>query len=205
MIQYLRIPKTKFWAWVVSSLVVGILVGAVAAYVIIEGSHKQQISELQKQLQNQATQAASAASAIKSQLNSAEASLTALVAQNESLKSQSSASSQAQSSGTTQTVSVAVISRAVTPSTVATGDAITMTARVQGHPDRVTMRIYSSAVGYDETFVLKRVSHSGTTETWRSSTTAPKKTGTYHYYATATVGDKSVTKAGATPGALKVD
>ena len=53
MIQYLRIPKNKFWGWVFSSLAVGLLLGAVATYAAGRASSSKQIDDLKKQVATQ--------------------------------------------------------------------------------------------------------------------------------------------------------
>jgi hypothetical protein len=88
---------------------------------------------------------------------------------------------------------------------VATGDSITLTAKVQGHPSKVTMRIYNTTTGYDQSFTLSRDSHTSTTEVWSHKTSAPKKKGTYRYYATAYLNGKSATMPGGSPATFKVE
>jgi len=115
------------------------------------------------------------------------------------------ASSTKSSSTTTASTDIEVEMRSVRPSVVATGDDITLSARVKGHPEKVTMRIYNKDIGYDETFTLKRSSKGETTENWRLVVAAPKKKGTYRYYATAILGDKKVTQPGASPASFKTE
>ncbi|HEY5541208.1 MAG TPA: hypothetical protein VIL41_07130 [Coriobacteriia bacterium] len=209
MIQYLRIPKNKFWGWVFSSLGVGLLLGAVGAYAVSGASSSKHIDDLKNQLQTQASESASSTASLQARLDSAETSLTALNNKYTALQQQTeaSASSSKSSSSSTasQTVTLEVQQRSIRPSTVATGDDITLSARVQGHPDKVTMRIYNKTIGYDQTFTLKRSSHGATTETWNRTISAPKKKGTYRYYATAYLGGKSATQPGASPGSFKVE
>ncbi|MDR3685721.1 MAG: hypothetical protein P4L93_02015 [Coriobacteriia bacterium] len=211
MIEYLRIPKNKFWGWVFSSLAIGLLLGAVGAYAIARASSSKQIDDLKKQVATQTSQAASSASALQAQIDSRDASLTALAAKNTALQQQvdsakkPSSGSSSSSSSTSSTVTLEVLSRSVSPSTVATGDNITLTAKVQGHPDKVTMRIYNNTIGYDQSFTLSRYSHTSTTETWRRTTSAPKKKGTYRYYATAYLGGKSATMPNGSAVSFKVE
>jgi hypothetical protein len=209
MIHYLRIPKNKFWGWVFSSLAVGLLIGAVGAYAVSRTYSYKQVDELKRALSAQVSQTTSSTASLQAQLDSAETSLaalndkyTALQEEQTKAKAQSASSS---SSTASQTVTLEVQQRSIRPSVVATGDDITLSARVQGHPDKVTMRIYNNANGYDETITLKRVSRGATTETWRRVIAAPKKTGTYRYYATAYLGDKSATQPGASPSSFKVE
>lgn len=211
MIQYLRIPKNKFWGWVFSSLAVGLVIGAVGAYAVTRTAASKQVDDLKNQIQTQTSQAASASSSLQTQLSSTEASLTALndkytvLQQQQAKASTASSTKTSSSSAASQTVTLEVLSRTVSPSVVTSGDDITLTARVQGHPTKVTMRIYSSAVGYDQTFSLSRSSHSATTETWRRVIAAPKKKSTYHYYAIAYLGGKSATMPGASASTFKVE
>jgi hypothetical protein len=208
MIQYLRIPKHKFWGWVFASMAVGLLLGAVGAYAVSRASTTQQIAELKQQLQTAMSESASSTASLQAQLDSRDASLTALSEKYATLEEQAAAAKTAaakKTSSSTTTATLEVQVRTVRPSTVATGDDITLTARVQGKPDKVTMRIYNKTTGYDETYKLKRSSHSDTTETWRLVIAAPKKKGTYSYYATAYQGDKSATQPGASPASFKVE
>ena len=209
MIQYLRIPKNKFWGWVFSSLAIGVLVGAVGAYALSRTASYKQIDDLKKQLATQVSQAASSTSSLTEQLSSVEASMAALSDKYTALQAQQSKAAKttttsSSSKTTSVTVTLEVLDRTVRPSVVATGDNITLTARVQGHPSKVTMRIYHKTTGYDQTFSLNRASHSANTETWRKTTSAPKTKGTYRYYATAYLGGKSATMPGASPASFKV-
>jgi hypothetical protein len=207
MIQYLRIPKHKFWGWVFSSLAIGLLLGAATAYAISRASSAKQIDDLKQQITTQASDAASSAASLQAQVDSRDASLTALAEKNTALQAEVDAAKAAttDSSSSSTTATLEVQQRSVRPSVVATGDEITLSARVLGHPDKVTMRIYNSARGYDETYSLKRTSRAETTETWRRVVSAPKRTGTYRYYATAFLGEKSATMPGASPGSFKVE
>jgi hypothetical protein len=210
MEQYLRIPKNKFWAWVFASLALGLLLGAGAALVLGRASATKQIDDLKKQVASQASAAASSATALQSRLDSAEASLTSVSAQYAQLQQQNTAakpstpSDGSASSPSSTTVTLEVISRTVVPSTVATGDPITMTARVKGHPDKVTMRIILAATGASTTYSLKKSSTVGDVERWKRTVSAPKAKGTYRYYATAYLGAKSATMPGAKPSTFTV-
>jgi hypothetical protein len=158
---------------------------------------------------NSASAAASGSASVQSQLASAEASVTALTDQNAQLTASLDAANKKIASGkstgsSTSTATIAVTSRVVTPSSVSTSGAITMTAKVTGHPARVTMRVYNTSKGFDQTYSLHRVSTSGNTETWRAAVKAPSKTGTYHYYATAIKGSVRKTMTGASPRSFTV-
>jgi len=210
MIQYLRIAKNKFWGWVFASLAIGVLVGAAGAYVLTRSTTSKQVAELRQTLELQAEHANSSNAALKAQLASTEASLTALGATYSSLVDEqkaatTSGSTKAAASTANANITLEVQQRSVRPSVVATGGDLTLSVRVQGHPTKVTMRIYDKAVGYDQTFALSRSSKGTTTETWRGTATAWKKRGTYHYYATAYQGTKSATQPGASPASFKVD
>ena len=210
MIQYLRIPKNKFWAWVFSSLAIGLLLGAGAAYAYSHTSSASHVDDLKKQLASQAAQDASKLADVQTRLDSADASLTAVSQQYTQLQQQQSAdkakagSTSSSSNTTSSTTTLAVISRTISPSEVATGDYITLTARVQGGPDKVAMRITSSSTGDSNTYSLKKSSTSGSIQRWRITIKAPKTRGTYAYYATAYKGSKSVTMPGASPSKFTV-
>ena len=206
MIQYLRIPKNKFWAWVFASLALGVIVGAGAAYAVSRSSATSQVDDLKRQLASQAAQAASTLGSVQSRLDSADASLTALSQQYAQLQQQKTTATPktTSSSATTPTVALKVISRTVTPSTVASGALITLTARVQGSPTKVTMRITSRVTGSSTTYSLKKSSTSGSVQRWRLTVKAPKTKGAYTYYATAYRGSKSATMPGASPSKFTV-
>jgi hypothetical protein len=208
---YMRIESNKFWGWVVVSLLVGLGIGLLIM-LARTGSLNDQIRVLRNQVAAASATATVGADA-QNQLASVEASLTALTGQNAQLTSDLAAANaqisslQGSASSTTATTTAATIvvtSRTVTPSTVATSGTITMTAKVTRGPSKVTMRIYNSAKTYDHTYTLKKVSTSGSTETWRATTKAPKTAGTYSYYATATLGSQHVTKVGASASTFKV-
>lgn len=207
---YLRIDRGKFWGWVVVSLLVGLGIGLVIM-MVRTGSLSSQITVLQHQLSAATTAGAGTAdaAALQDQLASAEASITALTQQNAQLTSDLSAAqaqgSSQDSGSSTTTETIAVVSRNVSPSTVATSGSITLTVKVTGGPSKVTMRIYTSSKSFDKTYALKKKSTSSSgTETWTLKLKAPVKVGTYHYYATAILGSTRVTLPGATPKTFTV-
>lgn len=206
----MRIQSSKFWGWVVVSLLVGLGIG-LGIMLWRTGSLSNQVTSLQHQIAGGAEASATLAG-VQQQLAAAEASITALADQNSSLTADlQAAQAQLSSQGSTNTTTsstttptIAVTSRKVTPSTVATDGTITMTVKVTGKPTSVTMRVYNSSKSYDKTFTLKKVSTSGSTQTWRLTAKAPTKVGTYRYYATATKGSTHVTMKGASPSSFKV-
>jgi len=206
MIQYLRIPKNKFWGWVFTSLAVGLVLGVGVTYAVGRSSSARQIEDLKQQLASKTSEAASQTASLQARLDSVSASLTAVSQQYQALKAQQDATDQNTSNEDTASSSakLEVLSRKVSPSSVATGDNITLTAEVQGNPDKVTVRIYRSANGFDETYSLKKTSSNSKSETWKKTISAPKKTGTYTYYATAYLNGKSATMPGASPSTFKV-
>jgi uncharacterized membrane-anchored protein YhcB (DUF1043 family) len=205
---YMRIESGKFWGWVVVSLLVGLGIG-LAIMLVRTGSLSDQITVLQHQLSSASTGATESVSAIQTQLASAEASITALTDQNAQLTSDlAAANTQTTAStttgSTTTTPTLVITSRTISPSSVTASGTITMTAKVTGSPASVVMRVYNSSKSWDKRFTLHKVSTSGKTQTWRATAAAPTKTGTYHFYATATKGSTSVTMTGASPGTLTV-
>jgi hypothetical protein len=212
-VAIMRIPSSKFWGWVVVSLLVGLGIGLVIM-LVRTGSLSNRITVLQNQIAAGANSSETAGAA-QQQLAAAEASITALTDQNATLTSdlqaaQAQLAGQGTSGGTTSTTTtptIAVTSRKVTPSTVATSGTITMTVKVTGSPTSVTMRVYNSSKKtiFDKTYALKKVSTSGGTQTWRLAVKAPTKVGTYSYYATATKGSTHVTMNGVSPSSFKVN
>jgi hypothetical protein len=210
MIEYLRIPKNKFWGWVSSSLAIGLVLGVGATYAVGRASTSGQIEELKSQLASQTAEAASKTADLQARLDSSSASLTSLSQQYAQLKSASEAASETAKSNKSSSDSsnddkLEVLSRKVSPSTVATGDDITLTAKVQGNPDKVTVRVRGKDNDFDETYTLKKVSTSGSSQTWQKTVAAPKKTGKYTYYATAYRDDNSATMPNASPSTFVVE
>lgn len=207
MIEYLRIPKNKFWGWVFSSVAIGLVLGAGGTYAVGKVTSSGETEELKAQLASQTAQAAAQAADLQTRLDSTTASLTALQQQYSQLQS-SAASESADSekaSDSKDSKKLEVISRKVSPSTVATGDDITLTAKVQGSPDKVTMRVVNKSNGYDETYTLKKTSSSSGSQTWQKTVSAPKKRGTYTYYATAYKDGETATMPGASPSKFTVE
>ena len=205
MIEYMRIPKSKFWGWVFGSLAVGLVIGALVVLVMGRAQQTKQIDAVKQQMAEQASQAKTAQDELSAKLASAETSVTTLTNQNEDLVAaqKKAAADAASTSGSSDTL--AVVSRSVSPKSVSTSDTITLTAKVSGAPDKVTMRILASSGSYDQTFTLKKSSTSSGVETWQRTVDAPTKKGTYRYYATATRGDNSVTMPNASPSTFTVE
>lgn len=198
-----RISKNAFWAWVAVSFAIGLALG-LGFYFYRASSVTKQADELKKQIATQAQQSAATVNSLQTQLSSSEASVVALSAQVSAKASSTAQSTKQTTTSTTTTATLSVVSRTISPSTVATDGSITMTAKVKGAPDRVTMRVTGKNVTFDQTYNLTKVSTSGSTQTWRRSASAPSKKGTYAYYATAYKNGKSATMPGASPSTLTV-
>lgn len=196
---YMRIPRNKFWAWVVVSLLVGLGIGFGTMLSRTAGLSSQ-IAVLQNRVDSASSTTSETLTAVQEQLASAEASVTTLRERNATLKADLA---KAEKSPTTSSSSITVVSRAVTPATVAPAGTITMTVKVTGHPDSVTMRVYTASKSFDKTFALHRASTSGASETW-TATTKAGAAGTYNYYATAIKGSTRVSIPGASPKTFKV-
>jgi hypothetical protein len=206
MIEYLRIPKNKFWGWVASSVAIGLVLGAGGTYAVGKMTSSGETDDLRAQLASQTAQAAAQSTDLQGRLDSTTASLTALSAQYSQLQSNAASSStSAGNSSDSKSKKLEVVSRKVSPSTVATGDDITLSAKVTGSPDKVTMRVISQTSGYDETYTLKKTSGGSGTQTWQKTVSAPKKRGSYTYYATAYKDGKTATMPGASPSKFKVE
>lgn len=203
--QYIRMPRNKFWGWVVASLVVGLGLG-LGIMLWNSSAATSRIASLEARLSGASTDASAAVSAAEARAAAAEASVSSLTAQNEQLTADLAAAggSQQATSATESSATIAVTSRTVTPSSVGTTGTITMTAKVTGHPGSVTMRIYTSSKNFDKTYTLKKISTSGDSETWRLAAKAPSTAGKYNYFATAIKGSERVTMAGASPKSFVV-
>jgi hypothetical protein len=205
---YMRIPRNKFWAWVIVAMLCGLVIG-LGIMLVQTSSLGSQIAVLKNRV-NSASATTSDTAAVQAQLASAEASITALTDQNTQLTADLATANQkikslkGSSGSTSSTSTITVTSRSVSPSTVATSGTITMTAKVTGHPASVTMRVYNTSKSFDKTYSLRRVSTSGSAETWRIAVKAPRTRATYHYYATAIKGSVRKTLAGASPGTFTV-
>jgi hypothetical protein len=207
MIEYLRIPKNKFWGWVFSSVAIGLTLGAGGTYTVGQITSSGEIDELKAQLASQTAQATAQTADLQNRLDSTTASFNALQQQYSQLQS-SAATESANADNkadSKDSKKLEVLSRKVSPSTVATGDDLTFTAKVQGSPDKVTMRVVNKTTGYDETFTLKKTSSSSSSQTWQKTVSAPKKRGTYTYYATAYKDGETATMPGASPSKFKVE
>lgn len=202
--RYMRIPQNKFWGWVVFSAVFGLAIG-LAIMFWRTSALSAQITTLTTQLHTGGS--SSELASVQAQLASAESTIAALQAQNSQLQAQvSSGGGQGSptTSSTTATPALVVVSRTISPSIVATSGTITMTAKVKGTPDRVTMRLYNASKSFDKTYTLVKGATSGGVQTWKLQTKAPATAGTYHYFATAIEGTQKVTMKGASPSVLTV-
>jgi len=194
MIEYMRIQKSKFWGWVFSALGLGLVIGAVVMLVLGNAQQTKQVNAIKQQMAEQASQAKTTQDELTAKLASAEASRALAATKYDTLLAeQKKATADPTPSASTSTDALEVVSRTVSPSSVSASDTITMTAKVKGAPDKVTMRVLASSGTYDQTFTLKKSSTSGGVETWKRTVNAPGKKGTYRYYATATRGGTSVT------------
>jgi hypothetical protein len=194
--RYLRIPRNKFWGWVAFSFVAGLGVGLVVM-LVRTSALGDQILILQNRLGSVSAETSGTSAPLQARLASAEASVTALTQQNAQLTAQlGSGQSTAAGTSTSPGGAVSVTSRSVSPSSVTASGTITMTVRVNGHPDKVQMRVVgTSGVSFDITYNLKRVT-SGSTETWRRSVKAPSRRGTYRYEASAFVSGQRISMGG---------
>jgi hypothetical protein len=206
---YMRIPRNKFWGWVVVAMLFGLAVGLLIM-VVRTSALSGEMTVLKNKL---ATTSATASDTTSAQalLSSAEASVTTLSDENAQLTSDlASATSKiaklksSSSSSSSSTATISVTSRSVKPSTVATSGTIRMTVKVTGKPTSVTMRVYNSSKSFNKVYYLHRISTSGKTQTWRATVKAPKTKGTYRYYATAIKGSVRKTMSGASPSSFTV-
>jgi uncharacterized membrane-anchored protein YhcB (DUF1043 family) len=205
MIEYMRIAKSKFWAWVGCSVALGFIIGAGLMIVLGNSSATKQISVLKLQLNEQSTQSKAQIDQLNAQLASSDASLTAVNDKyTQLLAEKSKAKVATDTTAESSTATLTVVSRTVDPESVTASDTITLTAKVKGSPDKVTMRITSKSGSYDQTVTLKKTSTSGSTQTWKRTIKAPKTKGTYRYYATASKGGNSATMPGASPSSFTV-
>jgi hypothetical protein len=207
MIEYLRIPKNKFWGWVLSSVTIGLVLGAGGSYAAGKITASGETEDLKAQLASQSAQATAKLADLQARLDSTTASLTALSQQYAQLQSSvdTDTASDDKSSDSGDDKKLEVLSRKVSPSSVATGADLTLSAKVQGGPDKVTLRIVNRTNGFDETYSLKKSSTSDGEQTWKKTISAPKKKGTYTYYATAYKDGKTATMPGASPSKFTVE
>jgi len=191
--QYMRIPQNKFWGWVIGSTLFGLAIGLVAMF-ISGASATNRIAALQTQLSGAGIDTSAAIAAAEARAVSAEASGASLTEQVAQLTAELAAAKG--TGGTTDTGTstaatgtVTITSASVTPSSVSATHTITLTVKVKGSPGKVQMRLHGvSGQSFDLTYSLKKVSTSGSTQTWRKVMKAPSKSGTYRYYAIAFVG-----------------
>jgi hypothetical protein len=190
----MRIPQNKFWGWVIASVVFGLAIGLTAMF--LSGiSSANRIAALQTQLSGAGIDTSAAITAAESRAVSAEASVASLTEQVAQLTADlaaaqgTGAAPDTTESSTAGTGTVTITSASVTPSSVSATHTITLTVKVKGSPGKVQMRIHGvSGQAFDLTYSLKKVSTSGSTQTWRKVMKAPAKSGTYRYYASAFIG-----------------
>jgi flagellar hook assembly protein FlgD len=202
---YMRMQESKFWVWVVTSLIIGLCAGLIGMYIFSQYTAAKKIDAARKELSGQIADANTKVSALETRLASSEASRAALQEANTQLTADLETSkADTPKSSTTATATLVVVSREIQPDSVNASGSVTMTAKVKGEPAKVTMRVTAKSGGFDETYALKKVSTSGSTQTWRATFKAPTKKGEYRYYATAISGDTKVTMVGASPSTLTV-
>lgn len=198
---YMRIDRNKFWGWVVVSLLVGVLVGSTFMF-FARSASSGTVTQLRSQLASEAASATAQIEALQASASSLEASVSALEAANSQLTSDLAGAQTPKTTTkktTTTTSTVDFVSRSVSPTSVSTSGTLTFTVKITGHPDKVRIQVIGqgSASSYDDTFYLSKVStSSGGTETWRGSIKAPKKKGTYHYFAGAFKNSVKTTMSG---------
>jgi hypothetical protein len=208
--RYMRIPQNKFWGWVVASTLVGLAVGLVIMFAS-GAAATNRIAALEAQLSGAGTDTSAAVAAAESRAASAEASVASLTEQVDRLMADLAAAKGTKTSqdgaGTpaTETGAVTITSCSVTPSSVSTTGTITLTVKVKGSPGKVQMRLHGiSGQSFDLTYNLKKVSTSGSTQTWRRVMDAPSKVGTYRYYGSAFLGDVRAATRGLSTFTFKV-
>ncbi|MEI7814562.1 MAG: hypothetical protein WCJ13_07210 [Coriobacteriia bacterium] len=202
---YMRMQEGKFWGWVIVSLIVGLGVGMATMYFFGQAANAKKIEAARTELSGQVTEANAKVGALETRLASSEASMAAVRQSNEQLIAElDTAKADVPKPSSATSTTLTVVSREIQPDSVTASGTITMTAKVKGSPEKVTMRITAKPGTYDETYALKKVSTSGSTQTWRTTAKAPTKKGTYVYYATAISGDTKVTMEGASPSTLTV-
>jgi hypothetical protein len=100
---------------------------------------------------------------------------------------------------------VTVTERTVSPTSVEASHSLTLTAKVQGNADKVSMKLVGiNGVSYTKTYNLTKSSTSGSIVTWKRTVTAPGKKGMYRYYATAYVGTKAYEMPGVSAWTFEV-
>jgi len=202
---YMRMHESKFWGWVIVSLLVGLAIGMTVMFFIGQSSANRKVEATRTEFASQLEAANAKTATLETELASAESSVATLTEANSQLTTElDKAKEDAKADTSGSSSSLSVVSREITPDDVDGGDTITMTAKVKGSPEKVTMRIKAKSGSYDETFTLKKASTSDSTQTWRATTDAPGKSGQYTYYATAIDGDTEVTMPGASPSTLTV-
>ena len=190
----MRIPQNKFWGWVVASVIFGLAIG-LAIMVVSGTASANRIAALQTQLSGAGIDTSAAIAVSESRAVNAEAQVASLSEQVAQLTADlaaangTGATSGTSDTSTTSTGSVTITSASIAPSSVSATHTITLTVKVKGSPSKVQMRIHGvSGQSFDLTYSLKKVSTSGSTQTWRKVMKAPAKSGTYRYYASAFIG-----------------
>jgi hypothetical protein len=208
---YMRIERNKFWGWVLTALLIGIVLASVVAYAL-GGSTRSELAALRAGVSGSGVATSSAD--LQAQLQSTEATVSALMAQNSALAAQLTAAQAQLKTGkkTTTTPSasstgtISFVQSTVTP---AKGGSITSTGtvlllvRLYGPATKVTVRVTSASGSFDQTYNLAKVSVVGTRSRWTATVPAPSGKGSYRARATAFIGSKGYPMSGTTPFTVK--
>jgi cytoskeletal protein RodZ len=195
----MRISRAAFWGLLVLALVIG-AAGGVGVLVWQRTALTAQIRALETKVATAEANSAAAGQQVadlEARVASAETSFTDLTAQNTQLAADLAAAraalASAQSAGT-----ITFTERSVSPTSVEASHTLALTVKLKGNADKVQVRIVGTGTvsSYTKTTNLTKSTTSADVVTWKRSVTAPGKTGTYRYYATAYIGTKKYEMAG---------
>jgi uncharacterized protein YhaN len=182
-----------FWGLLVLAFVIGAAIG-VGLLVWQRTTLLADIRSLERRLEASeasATAAVDQATQLEARLASTEASVSELTAQNVALTTELDTTKQALAAAQSNSASLTITERSVSPASVEASHALTLTAKVQGKADKVQMKLVGTgSVSYSKVYNLTKGATAAGITTWSRKVTAPAKLGVYRYYATAYVGSK---------------
>ena len=116
---YMRMQESRFWGWVITSLIVGLCVGLLAMYLYGQMAAAKKIDAARAELSGQVADANAKAAALETRLASSEASAAALAEANAQLTEEiDSAKADAKEASSESPASLTVVSREIQPDLV---------------------------------------------------------------------------------------
>jgi hypothetical protein len=189
MMRGVGLSRGGFWGFLALSFALGLIIGT-ALLMWQRMAFLDSTKKLEKRIATLTTQTAGAETdlaAMRETLASTETSVSVLATQNAELTAQLASATAALTAAQATIASnsaISIVDQSTNPTAVVANTPYTLTVRVRGRAQKVTVRVASgqSSIKYNKTFALSRVSTSADNiDTWQATLTAPQA-GHYHYY-----------------------